>query len=310
MIRIYLMREMRLDHLRTLMEVAALGSFSAAARNLHLSQPAISLQIRGLESRVGVKLLHREGKRALATAAGRDLIGHARTVFEVAERARLSMQRHKEGRIGRVRIGTGATSLVYRLQPVLRRLRTNYPDIDIAVSTGITPGIADQMMQDRIDLGLVTLPVDERSFQIHPLRKDELVAILPPGTKKLPARMTPADIADAPLILEAEQANHSRLIREWLRAAGREARPIMEFDNVEAIKAVVTAGLGQSIVPSQAVATPQARRDLAVRPLHPRIYYTFGIIHRRDRPLDDAAKIVMGELKSLGKIRRQKPGKR
>jgi DNA-binding transcriptional LysR family regulator len=297
------MREMRLDHLRTLIEVAALGSFSAAARNLHLSQPAVSLQIRELESRVGVKLLHREGKRAIATAAGRDLIGHARSVFEAAERARLSMQRHKEGRIGRVRIGTGATSLVYRLQPVLRRLRTRYPDIDIAVSTGITPGIADQMVQDRIDLGLVTLPVDERVFQIYPLRKDELVAILPPGTKKPPARMTPADIAGAPLILEAEQANHSRLIREWLRAAGREARPIMEFDNVEAIKAVVTAGLGRSIIPSQAVATPQARRDLVVRPLQPPIYYTFGIIHRRDRPLDDAAKIVLGELKSLAKTR-------
>lgn len=298
------MRSLNLDQLRTLVEVAALGSFSAAARNLHLSQPAISLQIRELESRVGVRLLHREGKRAIATAAGRDLIGHAHSLFEAAERARLSMQRHKEGRIGRVRIGTGATSLIYRLQPVLRRLRARYPDIDIAVTTGITPDIADHMLNDRIDIGLVTLPVDERAFRIHSLRKDALVAILPPGTKKPPARMTPAAIASAPLILEAEQANHSRLIREWLRAAGREARPVMEFDNIGAIKTVVAAGLGQSIVPSQAVATPQARRDLVVRPLRPPIHYTFALIHRRDRPLDDAAKIVMTELKSLGQTRR------
>jgi DNA-binding transcriptional LysR family regulator len=298
------MREMRLDHLRTLMEVAALGSFSAAARNLHLSQPAISLQIRDLESRVGVQLLHREGKRAIATTAGRDLILHARFLLEAAERARLSMQRHKQGRIGRVRLGTGATSLVHRLQPILRRLRTRYPDIDIAVSTGITPEIADQILQDRADLGLVTLPVDERAFHIHPLRKDELVAILPPGTKKPPARMTAARMTDAPLILESEKANHSLLTREWLRAAGREARPVMEFDNVEAIKAVVAAGLGQAIIPGQAVATPRAKGDLIVRPLQPAIHYTFGIIHRRDRPLDDAAKIVMKELKSLAKDRR------
>src|SRR5690349_10240083 len=148
-IRISLMRELRLDHLRTLMEVAALGSFSAAARNLNLSQPAISLQIRELENRAGVKLLHREGKRAIATAAGRDLITHARLLLDGAERARQSLQRHKDGRIGRVRIGTGATSLIYGMAPVLRRVRLRYPDIDIAVTTGITPDITDDMLADK-----------------------------------------------------------------------------------------------------------------------------------------------------------------
>jgi DNA-binding transcriptional LysR family regulator len=295
------MREMRLDHLRTLMEVATLGSFSAAARNLHLSQPAISLQIRELENRTGVQLLHREGKRAIATAAGRDLIAHARSLLDTAERARLSMQRHKEGRIGRVRIGTGATSLIYRMHPVLRRLRERYPDIDIAVTTGITADITDSMLNDRIDIGLVTLPVDERAFHIRPLSKDTILAILPPGTKNPPTRMTPARLVNAPLILEAERTNQSLILREWLRDAGLEARPIMEFDNIEAIKTVVAAGLGQAAIPGQAVATPAARGDLIVRPLHPPLSYSYGLIHRRDRPLDDAAKIVMKELATLGK---------
>jgi DNA-binding transcriptional LysR family regulator len=298
------MREIRLDHLRTLIEVAALGSFSAAARNLHLSQPAISLQIRELESRTGVTLLHREGKRAIATAAGRDLIAHARSLLDGAERARLSMQRHKEGRIGRVRIGTGATSLIYRMQPVLRRLRARYPQIDIAVTTGITPSITDSMLADKIDIGLVTLPVDARAFHIHPLRRDTLMAILPPETKNPPARMTPARVVGAPLILESEGTNQSLIIREWLRNAGLEARPMMEFDNIEAIKAVVAAGLGQSVIPGQAVATPASRGDLIVRPLHPPLSYAFALIHRRDRPLDDAAKIVMKELATLGKAER------
>jgi DNA-binding transcriptional LysR family regulator len=298
------MREIRLDHLRTLIEVAALGSFSAAARNLHLSQPAISLQIRELESRTGVTLLHREGKRAIATAAGRDLIAHARSLLDGAERARLSMQRHKEGRIGRVRIGTGATSLIYRMQPVLRRLRARYPQIDIAVTTGITPSITDSMLADKIDIGLVTLPVDGRFFHIRPLSRDTLMAILPPETKNPPARMTPARVVGAPLILESEGTNQSLIIREWLRNAGLEARPMMEFDNIEAIKAVVAAGLGQSVIPGQAVATPASRGDLIVRPLHPPLSYAFALIHRRDRPLDDAAKIVMKELATLGKAER------
>jgi DNA-binding transcriptional LysR family regulator len=298
------MREFRLDHLRTLMEVAALGSFSAAARNLHLSQPAISLQIRELESRTGVTLLHREGKRAIATAAGRDLIAHARSLLDAAERAQLAMRRHKEGRIGRVRIGTGTTSLIYRMQPILRRLRSRYPDIDIAVTTGITADITAGMLNDKLDIGLVTLPVDERAFHVQPLDRDMLMAILPPGTKNPPARMTPARVVNGALILEAEGTTQSMIIRGWLRDAGLEAHPVMEFDNIEAIKTVVAAGLGHAVIPGQAVATPAARGELIVRPLQPPQGYAFGLIHRRDRPLDDAAKIVMKELATLRKAAR------
>ena len=90
---------------------------------------------------------------------------------------------------------------------------------------------------------------------------------------------------------------------EWLRAAGLEARPVMEFDNIEVIKTVVASGLGQSVIPGQALATPAARRGLIVRPLHPPLAYEFALIHRRDRPLDDAAKIVMTELSTLRKGR-------
>lgn len=291
------MRSLNLDQLRTLMEVVAFGSFSAAARSLHLSQPAISLQIRELENRFGVALLHRVGKRAIATAAGRDLIEHARHLLEAEYRAQAAMRRHKEGRLGRVHIGTGATTLIYLLPPILRRLRTAYPDIDIAVTTGTTPDITDRMLNGRIDLGLVTLPVDERAFSVQPLRKDALVAIFPVKTKNVPDKITPATIANAPLILEDAHANHSRLVREWLHAKGLDARPAMELDSIEAIKTVVRAGLGISIVPSQAVM--QAKREFIVRGLSPPLQSALALINRRDRPLDDAATIVMKELRVL-----------
>jgi DNA-binding transcriptional LysR family regulator len=295
------MRGLNLDQLRALTEVAALGSFSAAARSLHLSQPAISLQIRELEKRFGLPLLHRVSKRAVATAAGRELIAHARRLFETANQARTAMQRYKDGRIGRVHLGTGATALIHLLPPILRRLRMRYTDIDIAVTTGTTPDITDHMLNDKIDIGLVTLPVDERAFLIHPLRKDMLVAIFPAGTRNVPGKITPADVAKATLILEDARANHSRLIREWLRKEGFDARPIMELDNIEAIKTVVTAGLGISIVPGQAVSTVQAKRGLILRPLHPPLRHALALIHRRDRPLDEAATIVMKELRSLSR---------
>src|SRR5437016_2512783 len=130
------MRGLNVDQLRTLVEVVELGSFSAAARRLNLTQPAVSLQIRELEARCGVKLVDRVGKQAIATAAGDELIEHARRIGAEAERALSAMRRHKDGHLGRVRVATGPTALAYLLPPVLQDLRAQHPQIDLIVTTG------------------------------------------------------------------------------------------------------------------------------------------------------------------------------
>jgi hypothetical protein len=102
-----------------LTEVLALGSFSAAARKLNLTQPAVSLQIRELESRLGVRLIERFGKQAHATAPGRDLAHHSERIFAECDAAEQSMKRYHEGWMGRVHIGTTLTALLYELPPIL-----------------------------------------------------------------------------------------------------------------------------------------------------------------------------------------------
>jgi DNA-binding transcriptional LysR family regulator len=102
------MRSLNLDQLRSLLSVIELGSFSAAAKRLNLSQPAVSLQIRELEARLGVALVERLGKKAYATPAGQELLEHARRLMQAEEGALVSMRRHREGLVGRVRIGTNA----------------------------------------------------------------------------------------------------------------------------------------------------------------------------------------------------------
>ena len=105
------MRSLNLDQLRTLTEVAALGSFSAAARRLNLTQPAVSLQIRELESRWGLPLIERLGKKAFATAPGRELIAHARRIADACEATEAAMRGLREGSLGRVRISSTLTAL-------------------------------------------------------------------------------------------------------------------------------------------------------------------------------------------------------
>src|SRR5215510_16294782 len=106
------MRGVNTDHLRALAEVVAQGSFTRAAKTLNLAQPTISLQIRELETRLGVRLIDRIGKRAFATAAGQDVVAHAHRLMAEAERTLATARRHREGALGRVTVGAGYTSLV------------------------------------------------------------------------------------------------------------------------------------------------------------------------------------------------------
>src|SRR5512144_763004 len=128
------MRSLNLDQLRALMQVVELGSFSAAARRLNLSQPAVSLQIRELEERCGVCLVGRMGKSIRPTAAGRELIADAERIGAEADRALAARKRHKGDHVGRVHLGAGPSAAAYLLPPVLERLREQYPDIELVVT--------------------------------------------------------------------------------------------------------------------------------------------------------------------------------
>ena len=158
------MSRLSLDQLHTFSHVVELGSFSAAARRLNLTQPAVSLQIKHLESRLGVRLIERIGRRAQPTAAGRDLIGHVQRIDEAVTGALNAAAYHRDGGTGRLRLGTGATACIYLLPPVLRALRQKFPSLEIVVSTGNTPDILQSLEDNAIDLALVTLPVPGRNF--------------------------------------------------------------------------------------------------------------------------------------------------
>jgi DNA-binding transcriptional LysR family regulator len=292
------MRNLNLDQLRAFMEVVELGSFSAAAQRLNLSQPAVSVQIRELENRLAVPLIKREGKRAYPTPAGRELIDHANRIFDSTSRAMAAMRRHHDGSLGWVHVGSGPAALHYLLLPVLQRLRAEHPNLHISVSTGNTADIADQMARNVVDIGFTGLPVDPALFDATPVCAMNMVAILPAAVDDLPDVATPRDLAGRPLVVAPQRSNHALLARDWLRRAGFEMRQPMEIDNIEAIKRVVAAGLGVTIVPEVTV-RDGAAGDLAVRPLDPPLALTLGIIRRRGATSDPALDIVRNAIMTL-----------
>jgi DNA-binding transcriptional LysR family regulator len=294
------MRSLNLDQLRAFVEVLQRGSFTAAARELNLSQPAITHQVHELERRFNIALVERLGKRAYPTEAGAKLLERARELLEEDAPTCDEMRRYADGWLGRVRIGTSMTVLVYLLPPILQRLKTAYPQLEISLKAGLTTATLQMLKSNELDIGLCAMPIEDPAFETHPLLKDELVAILPATREDIPKKVTPAFMCGCPLILGNEHSALRRTVSEWLALAGAPPKPVMEFDNVEAIKSLVAVGLGASIVPSLAVGAGRAAiKNTVVASLSPRASRQIGLVTLRGKQGSEGMRIVTEALKSL-----------
>jgi DNA-binding transcriptional LysR family regulator len=293
------MRGLNLDHLQAFAEVVRLGSFSAAAARLNLTQPAISQQVGQLEKKLGVKLVERMGRRAMPTAAGAELLEHTARLDGAVAATLESLARFARGEVGRVRLGTGATAAIFRLPPMLRSLRRKLPELEITIATGNTSDVVKAVQDNALDVALVTLPVSGRNLEITPVLDDEFVAVTASDGVKLPARVTPAALARLPVIM-FEPGGQTRLVTDqWFFQGGVELKPKMALGSVEAIKRLVGAGLGCAVLPKVAVQEPGDRRSLVVRPLSPRLYRKLAIVVRRDKVLQRGLRETIKALREL-----------
>lgn len=295
----FAMQRLNLNHLHTFSLVIAHGSFSAAAEHLHLTQPAVSLQVRQLETRLNLKLIERVGKRLKPTSAGNTLLEHIARIDAVVEDALLELSSHASGVAGQVAIGTGATACIHLLPPMLQALRRRFPELEVRVSTGNTDSIIKAVEENRLDLALVTLPAAGRSLHIKPLLEDAFVAIFANSQQPMPVDMTPEHLSELPLVVFEAGSSTRLLINEWFSQAGIRIKPVMELGSIEAIKEMVAAGLGYSIVPRMAVAAPHHQRGLYVQALAPGLSRTLGIALRQDKPVNNALRQVLDALQHL-----------
>lgn len=299
------MRRLNLDQLHSLETVIELASFTAAARRLNLSQSTVSVQIRELELRFGVKLIERMGRLAYATPQGRELVEAARRIFRECQCAEDAMRRFREGWVGLVHIGTTNTAMLHDLPPILRKLRFDHPGIDLHVTNMPTRDSIEHIMQNKIDLALVTLPLENRQLRITPLRPQVLVAIFPGGTRDLPDEITPGYVARQSLLIEHARGAVHALVMQWLSGQMPLPRAPMHLGTIEALKMGVRSNLGMSIVPDVAVA--ERSSDLIVRPLRPPVPSTLALIEHRNKPDAAGLEVVRNALLGLRADREIRP---
>lgn len=288
---------LNLDHLTTFRLVISRGTFSGAAEALGLSQPAVSLQIRQLEQALQVRLIERTSRGIKPTPAGITLCEHCIKIDAAVGAAVESVSLHSDDITGTVTVGTGATVCIHLLPPLLQELRQTHPLLKVDVRTGNTSDIVRGVEENRIDIGLVTLPATGKCLSVTPLGTEEFVIIL----EKDPAEqnikpLSADDLLSLPLIIFEPGSGTRSLIDGWFRDAGQIARPVMELGSIEAIKRMVRAGLGYSIVPRMSVESPEESRGLSVYSMAPALHRTLGTVIREDRIMSRGIQEVLKRL--------------
>jgi molybdate transport repressor ModE-like protein len=296
------MRQLNLDQLRTLVTIAQLGTLAAAAKALHLAAPTVSLHVSELEARLGATLLERGARGVRTTAAGAVLVERGRALLQEADALVEQVRRVAAGRAGKVRLGTSTGVLVHLLPRVLERLAQAAPEVEVdVVILGSIETVA-RLQARTLDLGIVTLPQASGSgLELSPWRSDPMMAYLPPRWADLPEAVTPAWLAERPMIANDTQTLMHRLVAQWFADAGLAPRARIELNYTEAMKSLVAAGYGAAVLPMER--RDEATLDLVrlqVRPLAPPLVRHLGLAHRPVGLLDAAAQAVLAVLREVG----------
>ena len=273
------MREISLDRLRTLVAIADLGSFAEAARVLNLAPPTVSLHIADLESRVGARLLSRTRGRVQPSAIGATLVERARALLADAQQALEDVQRQVQGLAGRVRLGASTGAIAQLLPQALETLNQRHPAIDVQVAVLTSRETLHRLAEGSMEIGLVALPQTAvKQLRIEPWRRDPVMAFLP-ARGHCPDVVTPAWLAAQPLILNDNTTRLSRLTSDWFASDGHQPAPRIQLNYNDAIKSLVAAGYGATLLPHEAC-TPLPDSRIAMRPLKPLLWRQLGIAHR------------------------------
>lgn len=270
-----------LDSLHHLLLIEAHGSFTAAARAAHLTQPALTASIQRLEEAVGARLLHRHARGATLTAAGEALLPHARAALAAVEAARQAVAEVEGLSRGRVRIGGGSTACTYLLPPVLAAFHQAHPAVDLRLREMLTPDIPAAVEAGELDLGVATAPTPG-----EPWREDTMTLVASPS---LAGRLILPLAPGSPALTFAPGSSLRALLDRHLP----DLEIVVELGSIAAVKGHARAGLGVALLSRVAVETDLSLGRLVEVP-DPRVPppRQLVLVHNGEERLSPAARAL------------------
>ena len=241
-------------HLSLVNEIAATGSVTRAAERLHLTQSALSHQLRDIESRLGIQLFLRLGKKMVLTPPGERVLGAAKRVLDEIGRTEEDLKLMSQNGKGVLRLCTQCNTGYHWLPPLLQSFHRKYPGVDVQIMVNATDRPVDALLEGQIDLAVVTSDVDDKRLATEPLFDDELVAVVAPShpfAKR--AAIQPEDFAEEHLIIYSADPEDSYTFTRILRPANVSPARVSQVPLTEAILELVKAGLGVSVMARWAI---------------------------------------------------------
>lgn len=267
--------------------VARLLSFTKAAETLHMTQPAVTFQVRQLEEHFNTRLFDRTHNRISLTDAGKRVYEYSDRIFSLYSEMENAVREMTGDISGVLMIGASTTIAEYMLPALLGDFKKQYPDVNVQLRVSNSDGIVHMVETNVIDLGVVESPVMNKNLVVEVCRMDQLVAIVPPHHSL--ADRGSANIEDLlafPYICREEGSGTREVIAEYMNRHGVSSSQVnltMELGSPESIKGAVEAGMGVSIISRATVQKELQLGTLVALTLDPPLERPFSFVHQKQK---------------------------
>ncbi len=267
--------------------VSKLLSFTKAAEKLHMTQPAVTFQVRQLEEYFNTRLFDRTHNRISLTEAGECVYRYAEQIFTLYNEMECEVSAMTGDISGVLAIGASTTIAEYMLPSLLGDFKKKYPDVNIHLKVSNSDGIVQMVENNTIDLGVVESSVANKNLVVEPCRNDQLVVIMPPAHPLSSHKVVKlVELLDTPFICREEGSGTREVIAEYLgrqKSCSNNLRISMELGSPEAVKSAVEAGMGISVVSLATVQKELKLGVLAAVPLDPPLERPFSFVYQKHK---------------------------
>ena len=267
--------------------VAGVLSFTRAAELLHMTQPAVTHQIRQLEDEFNARLFDRTNNRISLTHAGEQVLEYATQILSLYDDMQESVKALTGDRTGLVTLGASTTIAEYMLPGLLGDFRQRFPEVQIRLRVANTDAVVAMVADNSIDLGVVEGEVENQLLRVERCQQDELQVIVPPGHPLTEySSVKPLDLTLYPFIHREDGSGTRSVIERYFTDVGIDENAIncpFELGSTEAIKGAVQAGVGVTIVSRATLSKELALGQLIALPLEPALVRAFYFVRQRQK---------------------------